>query len=942
METRIKLSRAIEALQRSGQLIRLQSSVTLPDTPGVVYTDSRHVSSGSIFLAYRGVTNDGHKHIGSAIKNGAALLVVEDTAEIPPDTKTPFAVVKNGRFAWAYLAAEAHDNPQNHLKMLAVMGTNGKTSTAWMVHALLKASGKRSLLIGTLGAWIGDSFRKTNHTTPDPDLLYALLAEARDNGIGVVVMEAASQSLLHGKLAPIVFSGAAFTSFSRDHLDLHQTMDDYFAAKLALFQNHLSDSARVVLSKKVPLAGKFDFLKQRDKWCYEQSATVGELESIPAGFRQRTCTIVSTDPNGTSLQILDDGKYMATGKIPYAGDFFVENFCAALLLTEEALGHSLAPDLWSDLPPVPGRLERVQLNKGRSSSVILPAVLVDYAHTPDALEKALTAVRPLTRGKLVVVFGCGGDRDRGKRPQMGALAARLADFSFITSDNPRTESIDQILRDVVAGVESEGGRKDETFQVIADRRAAIFQAIASSRAGDLVLVAGKGHEDYQIIGTASHSFDDRKVAMESLSAPRQWLIIGGGVSGLGAAQLLRTESQAVRLSEAKLLKTPMREAFLAAGVEICDGGHTVEHLKEVDAVVVSPGVPESHLLLQEAKRSSVSIISEIDLAMHDYAGQLIGITGTNGKSTTTVMIGHLLTKLGLDFSMGGNLGDPPSAIRAKRTLPGIVALELSSYQLEQSTALRPAVSIFTSFSHDHMARHGSLEAYFAAKWKLFAASSENSLSIVTHDVLTLARNFHMPEPPGTLLIADKLGVDLSSAGISEKHNLLNATFALFAVAKVSGKPVGDLCSLLKDFRGLPHRCELIGTIGNKPIINDSKSTNVESTMVAIESQPGPLVLMMGGQGKGEPYSPLLKSLSGVARLVTFGASGNEIGAALSASVPTTKYLSLAEALKSELPKVQKQPMTLLFSPGCASFDEFNNYEHRGEFFKESCRKFLDS
>jgi len=454
------LSEVLAVLQRSDQVISHshELSALSPSTMrATLHTDSRRVVPGSIFLAYRGVSSDGHKHIGDALGKGAAMIVLEDKSLMPPHASAPYIEVKSGRFAWAFLAAEAFGNPQQALQLLAVTGTNGKTSTAWMVHSLLKANGIPSLLIGTLGAWLGDKFYKTNHTTPDPDLLYALLAEAKDAGISTVIMEAASQSLLHGKLAPIKFCAAAFTSFSRDHLDLHGSIEEYFAAKWMLFEKQLTPDARVAISSAVPIGQKWELLPQHDLWLYKKGS--GAAVASPAKnsrVKERTYKVKNTGPDGTFLALFDDSSPGTVGKIPYAGDFFVENFCAALLLTEKVAGKAIPPTSWEGLPPVPGRLEWVQSAHSSTRDPRGPHVVVDYAHTPDALEKAIAAIRPLTKGRLIVVFGCGGDRDRGKRPEMGSIAARLADFTYVTSDNPRTEEPSQIIEDIVQGMHPPG------------------------------------------------------------------------------------------------------------------------------------------------------------------------------------------------------------------------------------------------------------------------------------------------------------------------------------------------------------------------------------------------------------------------------------------------------------------------------------------------------
>ena len=425
---------------------------------------------------------------------------------------------------------------------------------------------------------------------------------------------------------------------------------------------------------------------------------------------------------------------------------------------------------------------------------------------------------------------------------------------------------------------------------------------------------------------------------------KSWLIIGAGVSGFGAAQLLRKQGDKVRVTERTTLPIEKKSKWLSLGVDVRDGFHDLSHLDGITHVVLSPGVTEKHLLFQGARDLGLPIISEIDLALKDYKGHLIGVTGTNGKSTTCAMVFHLLKKLGLDAGIGGNFGDPPSAILARGSLPNYLVLELSSYQLEQTHGIHPEVSIFTSFSHDHIARHGSLEAYLKVKWKIFEKQNPKDLALLTSDIHRLGGQMDLSIPARheqvtPSLIAKFLPED---CGPKEVHNKLNAILSVLAVAHVTGERPEALLPLLDDFMGLPHRCELVGMIGGLPVTNDSKSTNVESTLVALESQKTPVILMMGGQGKEEPYSPILSKKSIIAALVTFGPTGKEIAHQLGGSFPIFPFPTLIAALEAISGILEKHKHPILFSPGCASFDEFANYEHRGEVFRKAMIPLCDS
>lgn len=425
---------------------------------------------------------------------------------------------------------------------------------------------------------------------------------------------------------------------------------------------------------------------------------------------------------------------------------------------------------------------------------------------------------------------------------------------------------------------------------------------------------------------------------------KSWLIIGAGVSGFGAAQLLRKNGYKVRVSEKSHLPEQKKSAWVNLGVECLDGGHDLSHLDGISHIVLSPGLPSSHFLLEASRQKHLPQISEIDLALERYQGCLIAVTGTNGKSTTCAMIHHLLKKIGLKSALGGNFGDPPSAILAREDVPPYLVLELSSYQLEQSNKVRPDVAIFTSFSFDHIARHGSMDAYLQAKWRIFDQMNPDQKAILTPEILGLGSNQKL-KVPVTRDLVDQTKINSffsSEVGPKETHNRLNGTFAVLAVSHVTGETPESLIPLLNDFKGLPHRCEMVGHIGGKAVINDSKSTNVESTLAALSSQEQPVILMMGGQGKGEPYSPILEKKSIIAALVTFGPTGDVIAKELQGQLKIFSFPTLEAATKGISGIINKYHLPILFSPGCASFDEFSNYEHRGEFFRKAMFSLCDS
>ena len=451
--------------------------------------DSRAVRPGAVFVALRGSHVDGHDYVARARENGARAVVV-DRAYVAPaaDENVVTIVVPDTRRALSRLAAAFYGYPTQALHVAGVTGTNGKTTTTHMLAAMLEAAGVRCGTIGTLGATLGERTWPLENTTPLSLELQALLAEMRDDAATAVAMEVSSHALVLDRVADVDFSVAALTNVTRDHLDFHGDMESYAAAKRRLF-----DRAPHAIFNADDAYG--------ERWAREATDAGSTVTtygfSAAADLRAHDVAML---PGGSSFT-LDDRAF--TTRLP--GRFNVANALAAIALAR-ALGgddESSARAL-ARFDRVPGRMEHFG---GAGIDVI-----VDYAHTPDALESVLRSARETTRGALHVVFGCGGDRDRGKRPQMGRIAVELADYVTITSDNPRSEEPQAIARDVVAGV------ADRAVTIELDRRAAIGRAIARARPGDVVVVAGKGHETYQIVGAATLHFDDREEVRMALDA----------------------------------------------------------------------------------------------------------------------------------------------------------------------------------------------------------------------------------------------------------------------------------------------------------------------------------------------------------------------------------------------------------------------------------------
>jgi len=461
-----------------------------------VQYDSRAVATGDLFVAVPGAKADGHAFLGAARAKGALLAVVE---RIVPDEPLPQVRVANARKALALLACEENDHPSRELTMVGVTGTNGKTTTTHLVRSVLERHGERVGVIGTVGYEFGEEHHAAPHTTPEAPELARLLRSWRDRGADAVAMEVSSHALSLDRTFGIAFDAGVFTNLTQDHLDFHGTLESYRDAKARLFR------AEARGDRTKPFVGVMNADDPAGRWIREH----GDGRFLTYGRHsgaEVTADDVALGPAGTRLRIRHP-RGSESVALRLRGAFNVMNALAAfggcyvLGVPPAAIAEGLGA-----LASVPGRLEPVDAGQPFQ-------VLVDYAHTPDALERALEAVRALGPKQLRCVFGCGGDRDRGKRPIMGRAAARLADDVVVTSDNPRSESPDAIVAEIVAGAPGAGN-----VRTIVDRGEAIRAAVEACEPGDALLIAGKGHETYQILGDRTIDFDDRAVALAALRA----------------------------------------------------------------------------------------------------------------------------------------------------------------------------------------------------------------------------------------------------------------------------------------------------------------------------------------------------------------------------------------------------------------------------------------
>jgi UDP-N-acetylmuramoyl-L-alanyl-D-glutamate--2,6-diaminopimelate ligase len=498
------LSKTEPAPARLGDLLRRAGVPVVGAVPDAlvrsVEYDSRRVEEGCLFVAVTGFVTDGHRFLADAAKRGATAALVEHASGAP----VPEVVVPDTRAALGLVAHEFYGRPSERLRTHGITGTNGKTTTSYLTDAVLRGAGMRTGVIGTLGYRVDDRHYPGDRTSPESLDLARLMASMVDVGVAAVTMEVSSHALALRRAVGMKLDTATFTNLSRDHLDFHGSLEEYGAAKKMLFD---------ALAGAAWKPGATAVVNADDAFGRE---IVSSLRSSP---RVRTITygLSAGDVHAASVEATAGGTNAVfvtpSGRFPVRLKLISAfNVLNALAATGVAVSQGVAEEtIAAGLESVDRVDGRLQLVDGGQDF----AVVVDYAHTPDALEKVIGALRGLSPRRLIVVFGCGGDRDRGKRPLMGAIAARGADVAIVTSDNPRTERASVIIEDILAGMKVADARAE--VEVIEGRRDAIRRAAGLASAGDIVLVAGKGHEDYQIVGTEKLRFDDREEVLAAVA-----------------------------------------------------------------------------------------------------------------------------------------------------------------------------------------------------------------------------------------------------------------------------------------------------------------------------------------------------------------------------------------------------------------------------------------
>jgi len=867
-----------------------------PDLAATSLTDdSREVERGGVFVALKGAQSDGHLFIQAAAAAGAKLIIAQQDGFTPQMTKeihTCVVLVEDTHLVMGELAAAWYDYPGKDLKMVGITGTNGKTTCTWLLEGVLREAGYVPGVIGTINYRFTEKdevhiLQEAPLTTPDPLTLQKTLRAMADGGVTHVVMEVSSHALAQKRLGGIQFDVAAFTNLSRDHLDYHPSMEDYFAAKKSLFHQYLKSEGCGVMVTEPDADGR--------NWGEELAGSVEESTvlyrcGLDAG-KDIYVTGTIQDENGTTctLHIASDQQHLVS---PLTGQFNVLNMLTvvgvaeALHIPVQATIAALAA-----LDRVPGRLERVLLDRHNPGNQ--PTIFVDYAHTPDALENVLKTVQPLCPARLICVFGCGGDRDRGKRPEMGEVAGRFADIAIVTSDNPRTENPEQIIEDILPGLLSSGaeqvkpelvfagsGQKN-IFCVTLNRAAAIDLACSQAQQQDWIVIAGKGHENYQIIGREKQFFDDRIHVLDALAkwSDRRLVAATSGkvVAGTNPAFFHQVTTDSRALGQG--------DVFVALHGERMNGHEYIDNAVEngAAAVVIDQEQEQYHPDVTYVQvEDTLTALGDLAHYRRKLLGddlQVIAITGSSGKTTVKEMAARIFehhfncgpwaeTKLLKTQGNYNNLIGLPLSL-----LPLSAAHEVAILEMGMSTPgeiarltqiAAPDIGCINNVQPAHLLGLGSIEGVAAAKGELFAEMGEDGIKVVNYDdphirkivrkdkgqllgfAATPAGRKYKPAVTATRILEQgqqgtrftltlfghvKARVHLRVPGA---HNVSNA-LAAAAIASAAGVPLTDIVAGLEAYEAFDQRLTPVTLSSGLQVMNDTYNANPASMAAALQT-----------------------------------------------------------------------------------------------------------
>jgi murE/murF fusion protein len=863
-----------------------------------VVEDSRAVQPGDLFVAVRGRTVDGHAFVRAAVDAGAAALVVED--EQPVDL--PQVVVPSTAKALGPLTARAAGNPGERVRLIGVTGTNGKTTTTYLVENMLRAAGARPGVIGTVSFRFAGKERPATYTTPTPGELHELLGDMVEAAVTDVVMEASSAALEMDRLGGLPFRVAAFSNLTQDHLDVHGTMEAYQAAKARLFSEVLARDGAAVVNLDDPAGAAM------------LAAAPPSARRIAVSTRgPADVALISADSSvhGLRARFATPVGELAVASERLFGDYNLANIGlalgigVALGLPTRALVDGVAA------AEVPGRVQLVPNPRGLK-------VFVDYAHTPDALERVIAALRPLVRtpGRLIVVFGCGGDRDPGKRPKMGRVVAESADVAVVTSDNPRTEDPRAIIDMILAGI-------DRPVVVEPDRRAAIGCAVRLATPEDIVLIAGKGHEDYQILGKTKIHFDDREEALAAITARIElgevYAAAHGSVDRVAATAFGGVSIDGRTARRGDLYFAIRGEShdghdFVEQAVAAGADGVVVERALEADATIVR--VADARVALGQVARG----------LRRRWGGRVIGVTGSTGKTSTKQLLAAALggvfgpdAVLATEGSLNNETGVPLTLARlTPRHRVAVVEMGMRGLgHIDYLAAVaEPDVGVVVNVGLAHVGVVGSVDDIARGKAEMWSRLPTDGVAVYPAGdarlrSLAAGRRAVTYGPGGDVDVASygargQAGVDVvfnvhgrelvGHMPLFGRHNAENAACAIAAVLALDLDLAAAVAGLAQA-RADKMRGELV-QVGGLHVLLDAYNANPASMRAGlttlVELAAGkPAVAVVGdmlelGAVEEEEHAAIGRALPelGVTHLITLGERAREIArAARAAGVP---------------------------------------------------------
>ncbi len=863
-----------------------------------VSSDSRQCNEGTLFVAVVGSTVDGHSFIEKSIQQGSPVVVVQKGVAQPEQYQHSQALileVDETSTSYPKIVANLYQNPAKKLQFIGVTGTNGKTTITYLVEDMLSRLGFQVGVIGTVNNRYLDKEGKqriypTSLTTPDAKIMQRLFQEMLENGVSHVIMEVSSHAIAQARITGIEYDVAAFTNLTRDHLDYHGDMEDYFAAKSLLFTKYLKDEGVAIIPA--------DIEQLEDGYLEKLDSVVSERKVVRWGLASAAeVNLKEFDVklSGTDYQVVCDQADELVLSTNLVGRFNIDNLLVTLAICKGlGISNKELKDNIVQIKGAPGRIERIL--DGHRLPEKQPVVFVDYAHTPDALEKLLKTLKSIPHGEIIAVYGCGGDRDNGKRPVMGSVGAHLADVVIITNDNPRTEDPERILTQVTQGVKDSGmaiydaswletrAKGDRGCIVVSNRRDAIRAAVKLAGVKDIVAIAGKGHESYQLGAEGKKFFDDRLEVLDALSA---WTVdrvveaVGGELYGAGGANELLadviTDSRKVGNSDIFVaLRGENHDAhsYLTQACEAGAGCLVVEEPADVscpqvvvkDTTVALGNLANYRRWQFSSKRDGV-------------APKIIGLTGSSGKTTTKEMVATILSHVwpkGEEYP--GN-----TVLKTQGNFNNLIGLPLSLLPLsvhhraavlemgmnapgeiaKLTKIAEPDVCCILNAQGAHLEGLGSIDGVARAKGELFENADESSVLVVNLDdnrVREIAEKYNQQKITFSLkesvgdLEADIWASHINSPrfGVIEyvlhlkgkeyevvlhtlgEHNVANS-LAAAAISSVVGASPENIVTGLASYRSPEKRMECISTDKGWSLISDCYNANPASMVAALQA-----------------------------------------------------------------------------------------------------------